>query len=118
MFLGGRTRRENTQWRETVEHPFYTIKARMGAARFLMKTLNRVRTDKAQDVLAYNLTRGMKPWTTARPPKFTSAFDPKPAFGVSRLVPLRRAWQTENGPTHQFTAMQPEPLLGGDYKLH
>jgi hypothetical protein len=30
------------QRRETVEHPFGTIKARMGATHFLMKTLPRV----------------------------------------------------------------------------
>lgn len=45
------------QRRETVEHPFGTIKARMGATHFLMKTLKRVRTEMALHVLAYNLTR-------------------------------------------------------------
>ncbi len=43
--------------RETVEHPFGTIKARMGATHFLMKTLPRVATEMALHVLAYNLTR-------------------------------------------------------------
>jgi hypothetical protein len=47
------------QRRETVEHPFGTIKARMGATHFLMKTLPRVATEMALHVLAYNLTRGM-----------------------------------------------------------
>jgi transposase len=45
--------------RETVEHPFGTIKARMGATHFLMKTLPRVATEMALHVLAYNLTRTM-----------------------------------------------------------
>lgn len=45
------------QRRETVEHPFGTIKARMGATHFLMNTLPRVRTEMALHVLAYNLTR-------------------------------------------------------------
>jgi len=45
------------QRRETVEHPFGTIKARMGATHFLMKTLKRVSTEMALHVLAYNLTR-------------------------------------------------------------
>jgi transposase len=54
------------QRRETVEHPFGTIKARMGATHFLMKTLPRVATEMALHVLAYNLTRvinilGIKP---------------------------------------------------------
>jgi transposase len=45
------------QRRETVEHPFGTIKARMGATHFLMKTLPRVATEMALHVLTYNLTR-------------------------------------------------------------
>jgi hypothetical protein len=47
------------QRRETVEHPFGTIKARMGATHFLTKTLKRVSTEMALHVLAYNLTRVM-----------------------------------------------------------
>ena len=45
--------------RETVEHPFGTLKMRMGATHFLMKTLPRVATEMALHVLAYNLTRVM-----------------------------------------------------------
>jgi transposase len=45
--------------RETVEHPFGTIKARMGATHFLAKTLPRVAGEMALHVLAYNLTRVM-----------------------------------------------------------
>jgi len=56
--------------RETVEHPFGTIKARMGATHFLMKTLPKVATEMALHVLAYNLTRviniiGIKPLMAA-----------------------------------------------------
>jgi hypothetical protein len=40
-----------------VEHPFGTIKARMGATHFLTKTLTRVASEMALHVLAYNLTR-------------------------------------------------------------
>jgi len=52
--------------RETVEHPFGTMKMRMGATHFLMKTLPKVATEMALHVLAYNLTRvlnivGVKP---------------------------------------------------------
>ena len=47
------------QRRETVEHPFGTIKDRMGATHFLMKTLPRVSAEMALHVLAYNLTRVM-----------------------------------------------------------
>lgn len=56
--------------RETVEHPFGTMKARMGATHFLMKTLPKVATEMALSVLAYNLTRvmnimGVKPLMAA-----------------------------------------------------
>jgi transposase len=43
--------------RETVEHPFGTIKARMGATHFLMKGLHNVKTEMSLAVLGYNLTR-------------------------------------------------------------
>jgi hypothetical protein len=45
--------------RETVEHPFGTIKARMGATHFVMRRLPNVAAEMALHVLAYNLTRVM-----------------------------------------------------------
>jgi hypothetical protein len=63
------------QRRETVEHPFGTMKARMGATHFLTKTLPKVAAEMAlsvlaYNVLAYNLTRvmnivGIKPLIAA-----------------------------------------------------
>lgn len=58
------------QRRETVEHPFGTIKARMGATHFQTRTLPKVATEMALAVLAYNLTRvmnimGIKPLIAA-----------------------------------------------------
>ena len=52
--------------RRTVEHPFGTIKAWMGATHFLTKTLEKVGTEMSLQVLAYNLKRtiailGVKP---------------------------------------------------------
>jgi transposase len=47
------------QRRETVEHPFGTLKMRMGATHFLMKRLPKVASEMALHVLAYNLTRVM-----------------------------------------------------------
>ena len=47
------------QRRGTVEHPFATLKMRMGATHFLMKRLPKVAAEMALHVLAYNLTRGM-----------------------------------------------------------
>jgi transposase len=56
--------------RETVEHPFGTLKMRMGATHFLMKRLPKVATEMALHVLAVNLTRvmniiGVKPLLAA-----------------------------------------------------
>jgi len=56
--------------RETAEHPFGTLKMRMGATHFLMKRLPKVATEIALHVLAYNLTRvmniiGVKPLLAA-----------------------------------------------------
>ena len=48
------------QRRETVEHPFGTIKCWMGYTHFQMKTLKHVGTEMALHVLAYNLKRVMK----------------------------------------------------------
>jgi len=45
--------------REAVEHPFGTMKARMGATHFLTKTLPKVAAEMVLSVLAYNLTRVM-----------------------------------------------------------
>src|SRR5262244_1823177 len=45
--------------RETAEHPFGTLKMRMGATHFLMKRMPKVATEMALHVLAYNLTRVM-----------------------------------------------------------
>ena len=45
--------------RQTVEHPFATLKAWMGATHFLTKTLPKVRTEMSLLVLAYNLKRAM-----------------------------------------------------------
>ena len=46
--------------RKTAEHPFGTIKAWMGATHFQMRTLPRVATEMAFNVLAYNMKRVMR----------------------------------------------------------
>jgi transposase len=46
--------------RQTVEHPYGTLKAWMGSTHFLTKTLKRVSTEMSLHVLAYNLKRVMK----------------------------------------------------------
>ena len=45
--------------RQTAEHPFGTIKCWMGATHFLTKTLPKVATEMALNVLAYNMKRVM-----------------------------------------------------------
>ncbi|AFL51296.1 transposase IS4 family protein [Sinorhizobium fredii USDA 257] len=56
--------------RQTVEHPFGTLKAWMGSTHFLTRTLNQVKTEMSLQVLAYNMKRmintfGVKPLTEA-----------------------------------------------------
>ena len=45
--------------RQTVEHPFGTLKSWMGATHFLTRTLDRVSTEMSLHVLAYNLKRAL-----------------------------------------------------------
>ena len=45
--------------RQTVEHPYGTLKAWMGSTHFLTRTLDRVSTEMSLHVLAYNLKRVM-----------------------------------------------------------
>ena len=46
--------------RQTVEHPFGTIKSWMGATHFQMRTMKHVSTEMSLHVLAYNLKRVMR----------------------------------------------------------
>jgi transposase len=46
--------------RQTVEHPFGTLKAWMGSTHFLMRTMKHVSTEMSLHVLAYNLKRVMR----------------------------------------------------------
>jgi len=46
--------------RQTVEHPFGTIKAWMGATHFLTRTIEKVSTEMSLHVLAYNMKRVIK----------------------------------------------------------
>lgn len=46
--------------RQTVEHPFGTLKSWMGATHFLTRTLTRVSTEMSLHVLAYNFKRVLR----------------------------------------------------------
>ena len=67
--------------RQTVEHPFGTIKSWMGATHFQMKTLKNVSTEMALHVLAYNMKRVMR------------------ILGVGGLMQAIRARDGPRGPT-------------------
>ena len=60
--------------KNTVEHPFGTIKAWMGATHFQMRTLELVSTDMSLHVLAYNLKRVLQ---------IIGAVSHSPSFGRS-----------------------------------
>jgi hypothetical protein len=53
--------------RQTVEHPFGTLKAWMGATHFLTRTLPKVRTEMSLHVLAYNMKRMVRMPRNRRP---------------------------------------------------
>jgi len=64
--------------RQTVEHPFGTLKAWMGSTHFLTKTLEKVKTEMSLQVLAYNMKRminifGARPLMQAIIPKALSS---------------------------------------------
>ncbi len=46
--------------RQTVEHPYATLKAWMGATHFLTRTFKNVSAEMSLHVLAYNLKRVMQ----------------------------------------------------------
>ncbi len=79
------------QRRETIEHPFGTIKSWMGATHFQMRTLKRVATEMALHVLAYNLKRAMSILGIGRyPTAFPHNQDPTRTYNAlwsSRLFP-------------------------------
>ena len=85
------------QRRETVEHPFGTIKARMGATHFLMKTLPRVTSEMALHVLAYNITRVIEHHQGVRP---LHGGDDGVAFDLKNQTRL-------NNPEHPRAAYSP-----------
>src|SRR5204862_5026636 len=75
--------------RQTVEHPFGTIKSWMGATHFLTRSLGKVRTEMSLHVLAYNLKRviailGLRlSWRRCGPETAVSPIPPirRPAYG-------------------------------------
>jgi hypothetical protein len=51
--------------KQTVEHPFGTIKMWMGATHFLMRRFKNVNTEISLHILAYNLKRMISIWGTS-----------------------------------------------------
>lgn len=79
--------------RSTVEHPFGTIKAQMGATHFLMKRLTNVATEMALHVLAYNMKRVMNVIGVPNLIKAIVAF----LAGLSATMPLQTGIRSEYG---------------------
>ena len=77
------------QCRETVEHPFGTMKARMGATHFLTKTLPKVAAEMALSVLAYNPTRVIEHRRDQALDRCDRGLRPTRAFAPSTDVPLK-----------------------------
>jgi transposase len=78
--------------RSTVEHPFGTIKAWMGATHFKMKTLAHVATEMALHVLAYNVKRVIAILSV---PKLIEAIAGFIARLVIEIGLTRAAWRLE-----------------------
>jgi Transposase DDE domain len=76
------------QRRETVEHPFGTIKARMGATHFLMKTLPRVAAEMALHLRYAAIHTSSDPVMKEEP----SLARNKAALAISPASPKRKRW--------------------------
>lgn len=77
--------------RQTVEHPFGTLKAWMGSTHFLTKRLPRVSTEMSLHVLAYNLKRvmqivGIVPLMQARGHRALSPARQTPQNGAAKRI--------------------------------
>ena len=73
--------------RQTVEHPFGTLKAWMGSTHFLTRTLEKVKTEMSLQVLAYNMKRMIN------------------IFGVNPLMQAIAAWpRAPAGASHRCRA--------------
>src|SRR4029077_4684836 len=80
--------------RATVEHPFGTLKAWMGATHFKTRTLEKVRTEMSLHVLAYNLKRVIAGCPAPdgghaglRPRLKSSCFSARPSKSENRKLP-------------------------------
>src|SRR5215472_9034312 len=86
--------------RQTVEYPFGTLKAWMGATHFLTRTLDKVRTEMSLHVLVYNLKRmitifGVGPliWRRSGPDRLVQA------ARVSRSIRHANCLAGKHGPS-------------------
>ena len=106
--------------RQTVEHPFGTIKSWMGSTHFQIKKLKNVSTEMALHVLAYNMKRVMRilggwridggdpsmrraaqaNWSRLpnhNPPRFYTAWVKRVGFLMSPVCPVYPQHQTSSG---------------------
>jgi hypothetical protein len=73
--------------RQTVEHPFATLKSWIGSSHFLTRTLAIVRTEMSLHVLAYNVKRivaicGVTPLLQASEPEYPGQLETHAAFWI------------------------------------
>jgi hypothetical protein len=104
--------------RQTVEHPFGTIKARMGATHFQMRQLPKVASEMALHVLAYNMKRmmqilgvcglmaAMRPEARLGAPKSVRADDHRTQSGLAGL-------NSENSPYRCAKSSPASPVCIG-----
>jgi transposase len=85
--------------RNTVEHPFGTLKRWMGAEHFLTKGLHNTGTEMSLQVLCYNLKRVINLWGVERLMEALRAFL-RPVIGLAVLSPVvcdkKTSCRTEN----------------------
>src|SRR4029077_1802931 len=88
--------------RQTVEHPFGTLKAWMGSTHFLTRTLEKVKTEMSLQVLAYNILQVL-------------AYNMKRMiniFGVNPLMQASAAWpRAPAGASHRCCAIPASEIM-------
>ena len=90
--------------RQTVEHPFGTMKCWMGATHFLTTKLPKVATEMALNVLAYNMKRVMTIVGVGGLLEAMRALGRPLRDQISAYMKLRGAAETTGGPFHQISS--------------
>ena len=104
--------------RESVEHPFGSIKQWMGQGAFLTRRLDNVRGEFSLTALAYNLRRANQPrghfHDDRRSSRLNPGFTPfqshnRPESGRQMVTAVPHTTETVNGPTDRGPAIANPP---------